>query len=213
MTTPDILGGLQVRQFELELGCLRAADGDDGYDLEGIAAPYNEIIPVSSEYTEELMPRVFRRSYLNAAQRKVRTGPDGVEIHPGIPLMMEHENSVSAVVGRSVGFVETERGLVGRWKFANTDTGREAREMLLDGAVSSLSVGFTPNADGNVIEMRGEGEPIHVKRVRASLREVSVVAVGAYPSAQVTVVRAGVIRPPRPHAEQLRRWLEQNRTV
>jgi HK97 family phage prohead protease len=208
--TSDFLAGPQARFFDLSAGAIRAVDGDDGWDLEGIAAPYGKVMPISNEFTEEFVKGCFKRSYQNKHGKKSRLGPDGEEVNQGVPLQLMHDHTVDGSVGRSVAFVETDYGLVGRWKFHATKKGREAREMVLDGVVTGLSVGFQPYPppDGNIVEPRGAGQPVHVRRNKAHLHEVSLVPVPAYPDAVVSVVRAGTIEAPRPFVTQLRRFLE-----
>jgi HK97 family phage prohead protease len=78
---------------------------------------------------------------------------------------------------------EEENGLYGELKISKTRAGDEALELIKDGALDQLSIGFQPLKDTR----RKDGV---VERLKAHLAEVSLVTFGAYGDlAAVSAVR------------------------
>lgn len=98
------------------------------------------------------------------------------------PLLLHHDHT--RPVGAELALVEDGHGLRGRWRFADTADGREARTLVRSGAIRRMSVGFIPK---KVRELRGGGREILV----ADLLENSLVAVAANPAAEVLAVKGG----------------------
>jgi HK97 family phage prohead protease len=74
--------------------------------------------------------------------------------------------------------------LHGVWKISKTALGDEVLELVRDGAVSGLSIGFVPITD------RWAPDRSRVERLRAALDHVAVVRTPAYPDARIAALRA-----------------------
>jgi HK97 family phage prohead protease len=84
---------------------------------------------------------------------------------------------------------EDERGLYGEFRVSKTDRGDQILELVRDGVLTNLSVGFLPLKD----RKRPNGV---IERVKAHLAEVSLVTFGAYgESATVSSVRETIEKP------------------
>lgn len=159
--------------------------------MVGLAAPYDTPIPVRSDYIEILSPGCFKKSIKEAAR--------------GLPLHAFHDTDTWPV-GVSTRWEETSDGLVGHWRFADTEQGEHAWKAAQSGIVSGLSVGFQPIVN-EIADCGSDTAPPVVIRKEARLFEVSIVSAPAYPSAQIMMVRtAGLGGPARPHLEAWRRW-------
>jgi HK97 family phage prohead protease len=78
---------------------------------------------------------------------------------------------------------EENDGLRGEWKVSKTELGDEVLELVRDGAISGLSIGFIADQD------RWSTDKRTVQRVRAHLDHVAIVRVPAYPTARIVDVR------------------------
>ena len=79
---------------------------------------------------------------------------------------------------------ETDQGLYAEFKISKTREGDDALELVKDGALDQLSIGFMP------IKNRKRSDGV-IERLKAHLAEVSLVTFGAYGDmAAVTGVRS-----------------------
>jgi uncharacterized protein len=143
---------------------------DDGRRLEGIVVPYNVETRIGG-YTESFTLGAFA---------------DADPEH--VPLFAPHpdRDRPSLPIGRAVELHEEPAGLLGAFRVSAVPAGDHVLELVRDGAVRGLSVGFVPLPGGD----RWNRDRTRVERVRAHLVEVSVVPFPAYPDAQITAVRA-----------------------
>lgn len=175
--------GLQLRDAEV-----------DKRTMTGLAAPYNEEVPIGGQYLETLAPGCFKRSVFgNKGQN--------------LPLLTFHD-SQQYPVGKAIRWDDTEQGLVGTWEFSNEEEADKAYRLARDGFIQGLSIGFQP-LDSDVIP-GSDTEPIRVIRKEARLHEVSLVSSPAYPSAQIMMVRTAGPQIARPHADRWRQWAAAN---
>lgn len=143
----------------------------DGRTIIGIAVPYDVEQRISPGLTEVFRKGVFR-DVTRAANR--------------VKLLFQHKTD--APIGRAIMLEEREEGLYGEFRISKTEAGDEALELIRDGVLSNLSVGFQPLKD----EKRGG----IVNRIKAHLAEVSLVTFGAYgDNASVVAVRNEIIKP------------------
>jgi Escherichia/Staphylococcus phage prohead protease len=146
---------------------------EDGRTITGLAAPYGtpvEIHEAGRSYTESLVRGAFADD---------TTSPNT------IPLMARHPKSDDTLpIGVTLTLREENDGLHGDWKVSKTELGDEVLELVRDGAISGLSIGFIPNQD------RWSTDKRNVQRVRAHLDHVAIVRVPAYPTARIMGVRA-----------------------
>lgn len=153
----------------------RAFAGDlavrgDGRTIVGLAVPYNVPARVSDggrPYDECFAPGAFTRSIAERGDR--------------VKLCVSHDRR-SLPIGRAVSLVEQPDGLHIEARVSATRQGDEALELVRDGVVDSLSIGFRPIASRN-----DRGVTV---RTEARLDEVSLVSFGAYEDARITAVRS-----------------------
>jgi HK97 family phage prohead protease len=159
----------------------RAADADEGDRIiEGLCAPYDRLAPIAGTYLERLTRDTFAESVTRGEGRN-------------IPLLADHDNSTAGIVGKPLEWRDTDEGLVGAWQLDDSDFAREKYRLAREGMLRGLSVGFQADPLRDDVDMSGD-VPV-VTRIGAKLREVSLVAVGAYDAALITKVRtAGVLR-------------------
>jgi HK97 family phage prohead protease len=147
--------------------------GGDGRTIVGIAAPFNaptNITDHRGSYQEVIRPGAFARTI-------VERGPNRVKI------LAQHD-ARSLPLGRATALREDAAGLYLEARISKTAAGDEALELIKDGALDGLSIGFDVPKDGE----RWSGNLRELLGVR--LFECSVVTFGAYPSALITGVRS-----------------------
>jgi HK97 family phage prohead protease len=173
MTTADVITAEETRSA-LD-GCeIRAVDDTAGRrSFQGIAAPWDQWTLIAGAYEERFQRNCFARAI-----------SDGKPL----PLLIGH-NMAGLPVGRSTSLVDADAGLWGEWELSDTDQAREAWTLIRDGALSGLSVGFTPlRGQDHYASADPPGFP-RVTRRNVRLREVSLVPAGAYDGANVDLTR------------------------
>lgn len=159
----------------------------DGRTVVGIAVPFDAPTPirdVSGSYTE-----TFRRG---AFARTIRERGDKVK------FLAQHDRR-SLPLGRARVLREDTAGLYAEFRVSATTAGDDALELIRDGALDALSIGFRPVRD------RWSADRSEVERLEVRLDEVSAVSFPAYESALIAGVRSGL---PTIPAEVARRRLE-----
>jgi HK97 family phage prohead protease len=168
---------------------VRAADDDtsDGRTLIGLAVPFGVELEVSDwwdDYTE-----VFRKGAFAKTLRE-RTRP--------VPLLAHHAHR-ALPIGRSTSLVETDDGLEAAFHLtAGVDEADRVLALVLDDALSGLSIGFEPVQER--VTRGSERVPPSdlelVERTEVRLREVSVCNFPAFETAQIAGVRDSQSRHP-----------------
>jgi HK97 family phage prohead protease len=103
-----------------------------------------------------------------------------------VKLLYQHK--ADAPIGRATMLEERDGGLYGEFRISKTEAGDEALELIRDGVLSNLSVGFQP--------LKDEKREGIVNRLKAHLAEVSLVTFGAYgDAAAITAVRQEIEKP------------------
>lgn len=142
----------------------------DGRTVYGLAVPYDS--PTVIREAGHVYDEVFRMGVFASA----------VEVAHKVKFLINHDRQ-ALPLGPAVSLREDPAGLVGEFRVSNTRAGDEALELIRDGALDGLSVGFVPQID------RGTREQGFVERVEAKLIEVSAVAFPAYDLAAIGGVR------------------------
>jgi HK97 family phage prohead protease len=159
------------RAFTPDLEIRSASKGGDGRTIYGLAVPYNYPQRIDDSLTEEFMRGAFDHQ-LRAAHR--------------VPFTRGHMSQGGTLIGRAMDLSDDAAGLVGTWRVSNTPAGEETLELVRDGVLSQLSIGFYDRASRRT--------PAGVvQRVKADLTEVAIVLNGAYgEGALVAGVRSAV---------------------
>jgi len=146
------------------------SDGD-GRTVIGIAVPYDKEQRINPGLVEVFRKGVFR-DVTRAANR--------------VKLLFQHKTD--SPIGRATMLEERDEGLYGEFRISKTEAGDEALELIRDGVLSNLSVGFQP--------LRDEKKNGIVNRLKAHLAEVSLVTFGAYgDAANIVAVRNEIEKP------------------
>lgn len=140
----------------LTAGFEHRAEGD-GRTIYGIAVPYDVEMRVSSDTTE-----VFRQGAF----------ADVIRAPHRVKLLRGHD-AKAYPLGRATLLRETDQGLYAEFKVSKTREGDEALELIKDGALDQLSIGFMP------LKNRKRTDGV-IERIKAHLAEVSLVTFGAY---------------------------------
>ncbi|GAB3154241.1 hypothetical protein GCM10027258_57820 [Amycolatopsis stemonae] len=148
---------------------LEVRSSGDGRTICGIAVPYGRPQFIDSRLTEQFARGAFNQQ-LRAAHRS--------------PLMRDHGPHGGTLIGVAQQLRDDAAGLYGEWRVSRTPVGDETLELVKDGALSELSIGFREGQNrtlaGGIVE-----------RVTATLTETAIVMAGAYGSAAaVASVRA-----------------------
>lgn len=143
----------------------------DGRTLCGVAVPFGQVATVNDgrgDYDECFVKGAFARTISGNAGQRVK-------------LMANHDHK-RFPIGRSTLLREDNAGLVGEFHVSQTRDGDEVLQLAKDGVLDSFSVGFTG------IKQQRNAQGV-VERHEVGLREVSVVAFGAYSGAVINGVR------------------------
>lgn len=157
---------------------LEIRSGGDGRTVCGICVPYNQPTTVNDwgiRYDEQFAPGAFTRSIANGGPQRVK-------------FLAQHDRDAFPL-GRADVLVDDPAkypGLYGEFRVSKTERGDEALELIRDGALDGLSVGFAPVRSDPDRESPGA----LVTRHEARLNEVSAVSFPAYDGARIAAVRS-----------------------
>ena len=138
---------------------------NDTRTLEGLAVPYERETKLGAGYYETIAADAYQ--------------PDGGV--GSIKLLWRH----GEVIGAGTATSSTE-GVPIQARISQTSAGDDAYQLLLDGVVDSLSIGFIPL---EYEETWDDDQNLHVRQKRIDIKEVSLVPWPAYDDAKVTKVR------------------------
>ena len=154
--------GMRRRSADLTATPIETGDGA-GWTITARAVPYGQTTEILPGWTEEIAP---------GALRATETGP---------LLFRDHEKPI----GRITEMRDDDAGLEIDAVISNTPLGDETRQLIADGVLSRMSIGFRPDPDGFDVKRRADGTQHTVIR-SATLYEVSVVAFPAYDDTPIT---------------------------
>lgn len=152
---------LQIRAFPV-----RADDSDQARTVRGLAVPYGVEIELFDGYFEQVAPSALAPRAQDATSLK---------------LVWRHDEPIGLVTEVS----ETDAGIEIAARFSDTAAARDAYQLVRDGVIDRLSIGFVPLAS----DVREEEDGTHTTITSLDLREVSLVPWPAYDTARVTEVR------------------------
>lgn len=160
-----------IRAFTPDLEIRSAAKGGDGRTIVGIAVPYNKPQRIDAQLTEQFARGAFDHQI---------GAPNRVYFSRG------HLDLGGVLIGKAVELRDDPAGLWGAWRVSATPVGEETLELVKDGVLDELSVGFREKQ--NRREKDGT-----ITRVTADLVETSLVLEGAYGrGALVSAVRNAI---------------------
>lgn len=142
--------------------------GGDGRTLTGLAAPFNapaDIYEGGHQFSESIAAGAFARTITQRGGR--------------VALHAVHDTSRKLPLGRTESMVEAADGLRIEARISKTQAGDEVLELIKDGALSGLSIGFSPVRE----QWSKDGKTRTLQEI--ALREISVVDQPAYASAQI----------------------------
>lgn len=160
------MNGLLYRSFTPDLEI--RSDGD-GRTIRGIAVPWGKPTRIDSRLVEQ---------FANGAANHQLRAPNRLD------FAREHLNQGGTLIGPTKMLRNDAAGLYFEARASRTLAGDETVELVRDGALRHISVGFRErrnrNLPGGIVE-----------RVKADFFEIAVVRAGAYgDSAAITGVRA-----------------------
>lgn len=175
------------RTYHPELEIQTRAKGGDGRTIVGIAVPYDRPQWIDPHLTEQFARGAFNAQIRSAAR---------------VTFAREHQVLGGTLIGRATVLRDDAAGLYGEWRVSATLVGEETLELVRDGVLDELSIGFR---EGQNRRLR-DGT---VERVTAHLTEVAIVREGAYGrEAVISGVRSGdAIRETAERLEQARQIL------
>lgn len=110
-------------------------------------------------------------------------------------LLWQHD--IGEPIGTVSSLKEDDRGLFGEFKISKTTRGHDAYQLLKDGAVDSMSIGYIPSE----VEFDDKAEVRKLKAV--DLLEISVVSMPMNEEALITAVKAALRLPLAKHIDRL----------
>lgn len=148
------MSDLYHRSFQINL---EHRAGGDGRTISGIAVPYDVEQRISGQLVE-----VFRKGAF----------ADVVRAPFRVKLLRGHD-AKAMPLGRATMLKETDQGLYAEMRVSQTRAGDEVLELIKDGALDQLSIGFMP------LKNRKRDDGV-IERIKAHLAEISLVTFGAY---------------------------------
>lgn len=158
------------RNFAAELEVRSTADGRT---VTGIAAPFDAPTRITGEgfpFDEVIRKGAFARTIAERGDR--------------VKFLAAH-NAETLPLGRASLLREDRAGLYAEFRVSKTERGDEVLELIRDGALDSLSIGF------QVVSDRWDNSKVPDLRelLEVKLFEVSAVTFPAYDGARITAVR------------------------
>lgn len=150
----------------LDAATVQIREDSDGRTVHARLVPYNQPTVINARLTEEFLPGAFRAQMKDPARIRFALG---------------HLSQGGTVIGRVTALEERSDGLYGTARISSTRDGDDALELLRDGVLDSVSIGFLEGKNrirGNVTQ-----------RESARLTEVAIVLDPAYKEAQVLALR------------------------
>ena len=160
------MSDLQTRDFKI--APTPEADGtkDAPRTVRGLAVPYGTEIELIPGYFETIAPGAL-------APR--------ADTDTSLKLVYRHDEPIGLITDAT----ETDAGIEIEARFSDTQTARDAYQLVRDGVIDRLSIGFAPLETTRTEDERGT----HTTITSLALREVSLVPFPAYSTAAITEVR------------------------
>lgn len=170
------MSDLLTRTFEGELELRSSNNGGDGRTVFGRAVPYNAPQYIYDGLTEEFVRGAFDHQ-IKAANR--------------VRAAREHVQLGGTLIGAARSLEDRPDGLWFEARVSKTAVGDETLELINDGALRQISIGFRERPHGN----RRTSANV-IQRTSADLFEIAFVMEGAYGElAEIGGVRSRAVEP------------------
>lgn len=160
------LNRIRKRNAAIDQSKAPVASTDGGWEITARAVPLDTPTEIAPGFVETIKAGAL------------------VPRETGVKLFSEHRDVIGVVTETR----EEDGGLVIEARISDTQLGRDVRQLIADGALTQMSIGFLPAEDGQTITRTGAG--IDVTITRATLYEVSVVPFPAYEDTAITDQRS-----------------------
>lgn len=156
----------EIRARTLDKFDLRALDdeGAKGWEFDALAVPWDTPDTIAPGITE-LIPR------------------DALTPAESVKLRFEHQDTI----GRVISTRSEQDGLYITARISDTSLGRDARALIMDGAITGLSIGFQPTAEPDITRSDDQGTLITQRA--GTIHEVSLVSFPAYQATNIQEIR------------------------
>ena len=140
------------------------ARGDDGWSFSGYASTFDNV-----DHGGDV---VLRGAFRSSLARRVPK------------LLWQHD--MFEPIGKVLDLEEDDRGLHGDFLISRTSRGHDAYQLLKDGAIDSMSIGYIPHDDTKTID--------GVRQLKAvDLLEISLVSLPMNDEARITAVKSAAL--------------------
>lgn len=160
------LNRIRKRNASIDRSTAPVASTDGGWEITARAVPLDTPTEIAPGFVETIQSGAL------------------VPRETGVKLFSEHRDVIGVVTETR----EEDGGLVIEARISDTQLGRDVRQLIADGALTQMSIGFLPAEDGQTITRTDAG--IDVTVTRATLYEVSVVPFPAYEDTAITDQRS-----------------------
>ena len=160
------LNRIRKRNASIDRSTAPVASTDGGWEITARAVPLDTPTEIAPGFVETIQSGAL------------------VPRETGVKLFSEHRDVIGVVTETR----EEDGGLVIEARISDTQLGRDVRQLIADGALTQMSIGFLPAEDGQTIARTDAG--IDVTVTRATLYEVSVVPFPAYEDTAITDQRS-----------------------
>ena len=160
------LNRIRKRNASIDRSTAPVASTDGGWEITARAVPLDTPTEIAPGFVETIQSGAL------------------VPRETGVKLFSEHRDVIGVVTETR----EEDGGLVIDARISDTQLGRDVRQLIADGALTQMSIGFLPAEDGQTITRTETG--IDVTVTRATLYEVSVVPFPAYEDTAITDQRS-----------------------
>ena len=151
---------METKAIPFELEEVKAR-GDEGWSFSGYASTFDNV-----DYGGDV---VIRGAFTKSLARRVPK------------LLWQHD--MFEPIGKILSLNEDDHGLHGEFLLSRTARGHDAYQLLKDGAIDSMSIGYIPESDTKTID--------GVRQLKAvDLLEISLVSLPMNEEARVTAVKA-----------------------
>lgn len=160
------MSDLQTRDFKIAPSPEAEGSEDAPRIVRGLAVPYGVEIELFDGYFETIAPGALA---------------DRADDATSLKLFYRHNEPIGLIIS----VTETAEGIEIEARFSDTQAARDAYQLVRDGVIDRLSIGFIPLT----FERTEDEAGVHTTITSLELREVSLVPFPAYDGATVTEVR------------------------